>query len=116
MAELKRNYDESASNYNSLLQKQLAAGMATEMERSQKSESFTIIDPARTPQMPEKPKRLIIGLAGSVVGLLIGLATGFGLEFRQGKLLGEWELPEGTIVLGRIPAIAGTSPALEVKA
>ena len=33
MTALKRNYEESANNYNSLLQKKLAAGVATDMER-----------------------------------------------------------------------------------
>ncbi|HLH03524.1 MAG TPA: Wzz/FepE/Etk N-terminal domain-containing protein [Bryobacteraceae bacterium] len=105
MADLKRNYDESAANYNSLLQKQLAAGMATDMERSQKSERFTIIDPARPPQAPEKPKRLVIALIGSIAGLFLGAAAGLGLEYRKGVLLGEWELPAGTLVLGRVPPI-----------
>lgn len=105
MASLKRNYDESATNYNSLLQKQLAAGMATAMERSQKSERFTVIDPARTPELPEKPKRLVIGALGSAAGLVIGLVAGFLLEFRAGTLLGEWELPPGAVVLGRVPLV-----------
>jgi polysaccharide chain length determinant protein (PEP-CTERM system associated) len=105
MAGLKRNYEESANNYNSLLQKKMAAGIATDMERSQKSERFTVIDPARTPQKPEKSKRLIVGIGGSIVGLILGLLLGFMLEFRRHAFLGEWELPAGTVVLGRIPPI-----------
>jgi uncharacterized protein involved in exopolysaccharide biosynthesis len=105
MSGLKRNYDESANNYNSLLQKKMAAGMATDMERSQKSQRFTVIDPARTPQKPEKSKRLLFGIGGSVGGLILGLLLGFGLEFRKQAFLGEWELPAGTVVLGRVPLI-----------
>ena len=42
---------------------------------------------------------------GSAVGLLIGLLVSFGLEFRKQTFLGEWELPPGTVVLGRVPLI-----------
>lgn len=111
MAGLKRNYEESASNYNSLLQKKMAAGIATDMERSQKSERFTVIDPARTPQKPEKSKRLLFGIGGSIAGLVLGLLFGFALEFRKHTFLGEWELPVGTVVLGRVPVIRPTGPA-----
>jgi polysaccharide chain length determinant protein (PEP-CTERM system associated) len=103
MAGLKRNYEESANNYNSLLQKRMAAGIATDMERMQKSERFTVIDSAHTPQKPEKSKRLIFGIGGSVAGLAAGLLFGFALEFRKRVFLGEWELPAGTVVLGRVP-------------
>lgn len=105
MASLKRGYDESANNYNSLLQKELAADMATDMERSHKSEHFTVIDPARVPQKPIKPKRAVLAAGGSFGGLVLGLLIGFGLEFRKQTFLGEWELPAGTVVLGRVPLI-----------
>jgi succinoglycan biosynthesis transport protein ExoP len=105
MAELKRNYDQSLANYNSLLQKQLAAGMATDMERSPSSERFRVVDPAHPPQVPEKPKRAIIGALGSVGGLVISVMIALGLEFRRGVLLGEWELPPDVVVLGRVPTI-----------
>lgn len=112
MAALKRNYEESANNYNSLLQKQLAAGMATDMERSHKSERFTIIDAARVPEKPVKPNRPVLIAAGCVAGLAIGLAIAFLLEFRKNKFLGEWELPAGAVVLGRVPLIPiATVPA-----
>jgi uncharacterized protein involved in exopolysaccharide biosynthesis len=105
MAAIKRNYEESANNYNSLLQKELAAGMATDMERSQQSERFTIIDAARIPEKPVKPKRPLLASIGSLAGLVIGLVVGFALEFRKQIFLGEWELPAGTVVLGRVPPI-----------
>ncbi len=105
MAALKRDYDESANNYNSLLQKELAADMATDMERSKNSERFTVIDPARVPQKPVKPKRAVLAAVGSMAGLALGLVLGFGLEFRKQAFLGEWELPPGTVVLGRVPQI-----------
>ena len=111
MASLKRNYEESANNYNSLLQKQLAAGMATDMERSQNSQRFTISDPARVPEKPIKPKRPLLGAIGCIASLVVSLLMGFALEFRKQTFLGEWELPPGTVVLGRVPRIEMTAPA-----
>jgi hypothetical protein len=43
-----------------------------------------------------------MGVAG---GLAIGMLMGFGIELRRGVMLGEWELPEGSTVLGRIPPV-----------
>jgi polysaccharide biosynthesis transport protein len=105
MADLKRNYEESANNYNSLLQKQLAAGVATDMEHSQKSERFTVVEPARPPEKPEKPKRPLLAGVGIVLSLVIALLATFALEGRNRTVLGEWELPPGTVVLGRVPVI-----------
>jgi uncharacterized protein involved in exopolysaccharide biosynthesis len=109
MAGLKRNYEESANNYNSLLQKKLAAGVATDMEHLQKSERFTVIDPARIPQKPVKPNRPVLAAVGSLAGLVIGLLLGFALEYRKHTFLGEWELPMGAVVLGRVPLIEMTA-------
>jgi succinoglycan biosynthesis transport protein ExoP len=108
MTGLKRNYEESANNYNSLLQKKLAAGVATDMEHSQKSERFTVIDPARSPQKAIKPNRPMLAIVGSLASLVVGLLSGFLLEYRKQIFLGEWELPAGTVVLGRVPLIQMT--------
>jgi succinoglycan biosynthesis transport protein ExoP len=113
MAALKRNYEESANNYNSLFQKQLAAGVATDMERSQKSERFTVIEPARPPAKPEKPKRPLLAGAGIGASLVIAIFASLALEGRSRTVLGEWELPPGTVILGRVPVI--DMAALDVR-
>lgn len=103
MAGLKRNYDQSATAYNSLLQKKLAAGIATDMERSHKSERFTVIDPARIPHVPVKPKRLLFDIIGSVVALLLAMGVALTLHSLKQVFLGEWELPSDIRILGRVP-------------
>lgn len=105
MAALTRDYQISQANYKSLLDKKLAAGVATDMERSKKSERFNIVDAAQVPEKPFKPQRGILTSVGSIAGLALGLLLGFGLEYRKHKLLGEWELPFGTVILGRVPVI-----------
>jgi polysaccharide biosynthesis transport protein len=105
MAALTRDYENSKANYKSLLDKKMSAGMATDMERRQKSERFTIIDPARAPAKPFKPNRPLLAGMGAVLSLALGLLAGFGLEFKKQALLGEWELPGDVTVLGRVPRI-----------
>jgi polysaccharide biosynthesis transport protein len=111
MSNIKRNYDESAANYNSLLQKQMAAGMATDMESSQKSERFHVVDPARVPQTPDKPKRALLAAVGSFVGLALALLATLVVELRNRTILGEWELPKDSVILGRVPQIKSVSTA-----
>lgn len=106
MAALTRDYQISQGNYKSLLDKKLAAGLATDMEHSEKSERFKIIDAARYPEKPIKPNRILLASICSLVGLVLGLGVGLGLEFRLGKLMGDWELPKDVVVLGRVPIIA----------
>ena len=110
MAKITRDYEISKSNYKSLLDKKLSAEMSTDMERRQKSERFTVIDPARVPEKPFKPNRPLFWSLGVVAGLLIGAAVGAAQELRHNVILGEWELPAGVTVLGRLPYIDVTAP------
>jgi protein tyrosine kinase modulator len=112
MAQLLRDYENSKSNYRMLLDKKLAAEMATEMELRQKSERFTILDPARTPTRPLSPNRPLLYAGGCVFGLALSLGLTLLLESRKAVFLGEWELPEGVVVLGRLPVVE-ISPTLE---
>jgi polysaccharide biosynthesis transport protein len=104
MAELTRDYEESKSNYKSLLDKKLAAAMATDMERRQQGERFTLLDPPRVPERPISPKTHQIEL-GCVISLALGFALAVGAESRKNAVLGEWELPDDIPVLGRVPMI-----------
>ena len=48
-----------------------------------------------------------------VFGLVLGLAASIGRELQSGVLLGEWELPAGTAILGRVPRIEPTIRDME---
>ena len=100
-----RDYEISKANYQSLLDKRLAAQMATDMERRQKAESFIIIDAARVPERPFKPDRPLLWGISAVLALFLGLAGALVREVRTNALLGEWELPKSVPVLGRVPSI-----------
>jgi hypothetical protein len=104
-AKVTRDYDNSRANYHKLLNQKKEADLAFNMETLQKAERFVILDKPRVPSKPIKPKReALIGM-GCVGGLALGVLLGFALELRRGVLLGEWELPEGYTVLGRVPPI-----------
>ena len=105
MTAVTRDYEVSKLNYKSLQDKIFAANMATDMERRQKSERFTILDPARIPEKAISPNRPLLASAGSVLALLLSAGFWLLLEMRKNKFLGEWELPEGVVVLGRVQNI-----------
>jgi uncharacterized protein involved in exopolysaccharide biosynthesis len=115
MAQITRDYEMSKENYKSLLDKKMAAEMALDMERRQQSERFTVLDRARLPEKPVKPNRPQLYAIGSGLALALALTMGFSAELRQNVILGEWELPEGVPILGRLPHIEVTIGSLSTK-
>jgi hypothetical protein len=109
LLEINRDYEISKANYQSLLDKKLAAQMATQMELAAQSERFVTIDAARTPDKPVKPDRPLLYGLGAFGALLLALVVSVGREFRKNTLLGEWEFPKGVAILGRVPMIASGS-------
>ena len=63
------------AKYNDLLQKHQEARVAQEMEKDQKGERFTLLEPARLPAKPYKPNRRAIALLGALAA--IGASVGF---------------------------------------
>lgn len=96
------DYGTAKMNYQSFLDKKMSAHIATDMERSQLSERFAVADPAHKPENPIKPKRLVMYLGSSLFALVLGFTLGPLLEFRQDVFLGEWEMPPGVPILGRV--------------
>jgi hypothetical protein len=106
MAQIMRDHTSLLADYESLQGKNSAAKISTDMELRQKSERFAINDPAHVPGIPTSPNRPVFDLAGSIVGLLIGCAIALTREFRNGRLLGAWELPPSALILAHVPQIA----------
>jgi polysaccharide chain length determinant protein (PEP-CTERM system associated) len=95
------------AKYNDLKSKLMEARVATGLEKEQKGERFTLIDPARLPQKPFKPNRLAIVLIGLVLG--IGAGVGFSAlkEFSDDSVhnLDRLEFETQLPVLTAIPVI-----------
>jgi succinoglycan biosynthesis transport protein ExoP len=102
---LSRDYEIAKSNYKSLLDKRIAADMATDLERRQQGERFTMIDPAQPPAKPFSPDRFGWAGLGCALSLLVAVVAGVAREMKRNVLLGEWELPPEVAILGRITAI-----------
>ncbi len=110
LAELTRNYETSRQNYQSLLDKRLSAGMSEDLERRQQAERFTVLDSARTPDKPAKPKRLPLMAGAIALGLLLPGALTVVIGLRSGTLKSETELmamlPARIKMMATIPPIS----------
>jgi len=77
------------------------------LEKEQKGERFTIIDPARLPERPFKPNRAAIILIGLVLGIGAGIGAGSFKEFTDTSVRDAGMLAQVTSypVLASIPVI-----------
>lgn len=109
LTELTRNYEASRQNYQSLLDKTFSAGMSEELEREQQAERFTILDPARTPEKPVRPKRVPIMVGVLLACLVLPAGSVFARHLIMGSIESEGEvrdmIPAGIPILGTLPPI-----------
>ncbi len=68
--ELARDLESSRARFRELRDKQMQAQVAEQLERSQKAERFTIIEPPILPERPNRPNRQLIVLMGLALALL----------------------------------------------
>ena len=109
LADLTRNYDQSRSNYDSLLKKKNDSELATSLERRQQGEHFRILDPPSLPVKPHSPDRLKLCAIGLVVGLVLGCGVSAGTEMIDDRLYSEKDLKKlvPLDIIAEIPAIVG---------
>ncbi|MGO9540253.1 MAG: XrtA system polysaccharide chain length determinant [Terriglobales bacterium] len=106
-ADITRDYDQSKTDYESLLAKKNQSEMSTDLEKTQQGEHFRMLDPPNLPVKPYKPNRLLLCGAGLAVGLVLGGAFAFGQEKLSGKVYSEREIKKLVPydVIAEIPAI-----------
>lgn len=107
ITELVRDYEISKAHYSQLLNNQLSAETATQLEIRQKGEKFSILDPAQPAERPSSPNRWLINAAGSVAGLGLGLLLALITEFVGMSITTAEQITESTgiPVLEVIPII-----------
>jgi protein tyrosine kinase modulator len=92
LADISRGYDESKTNYNSLLQKQNQSQLATSLEQRQQGEQLSIIDPPTLPDKPSAPNHLLVSLAGLALGIVLGLGLCAFIELTDVRVRQEEDL------------------------
>ena len=105
------------SKYEDLMRKLMEARVAQGLEKEQKGERFTLIDPARLPEKPFKPNRLAIILIGFVLGIGAGIGTAALMEFsdQSAKTPEALALSTSFPVLGSIPEIVTEKDLNRIK-
>jgi protein tyrosine kinase modulator len=111
MTQLVRDYEISKAHYAQLLDKQLSAETATQLEIRQKGEKFSILDPAQPAERPSKPNRKLFDLVGSFAGLVIGIALTLVTEIRGSSITAPDQVESA---LGDIPVLE-TIPLIETR-
>jgi len=104
LTDLMRDYETLQKSYTSLLAKKEESKISANLERQQVSEQFKILDPARLPQNPFSPDRVQMTLVGAALGMMLGVAFGAFLEYRDTSLRSEDEILR-TLVLPVLAAI-----------
>jgi polysaccharide chain length determinant protein (PEP-CTERM system associated) len=104
---LQRDYNNLKQSYDSLVNRKLEAEIAVNMEKKQKGEQFSIIDPARLPEKPVSPdlRRLFLIMLAAGLGLgagLVALLDFFDSSLKKPESL---ETDLGIPVLATVPKI-----------
>lgn len=81
--QLTRDYQTAQAFYDDLLSKMNQSKMATDLEKQQQGEQFSVLDAANLPDAPFSPKRSLFFVSGAAFGLVLGLAIAALLEYRD---------------------------------
>ncbi|HEX2918465.1 MAG TPA: GNVR domain-containing protein, partial [Edaphobacter sp.] len=78
-----RDYQTAQAFYDDLLKKMNESKMATDLERRQQGEQFSVMDQPNLPDSPTFPKRGVFIGAGFVAGLILGTILVAWREYRD---------------------------------
>jgi polysaccharide chain length determinant protein (PEP-CTERM system associated) len=101
-ADITRDYNQSRTNYDALLAKKNQSEMATNLERTQQGQRFSMLDPPNLPTKPYSPNRLRLAGMGLGLGLALGAVCAGLAEFSDKRVHNERALRN----LVQVPIIA----------
>jgi succinoglycan biosynthesis transport protein ExoP len=114
LTSISRGYEESKTNYNSLLQKQMQSQLATSLEHRQQGEQFRVIDPPSLPKKPRAPNHLWFSWGGLLAGISVGLGLTILLELTNVCVRQEKDL-EGIVPVSILVGIPHLSTPSEER-
>ncbi len=99
--------ENTQTKYDDLSRKHMESMVSQGLEKEQKGERFTIIDPARLPEKPYKPNKFAIMFLGLVLGIGVGVGTAAAREYTDTSVRNANTLEQVTSypVLASIPVI-----------
>jgi succinoglycan biosynthesis transport protein ExoP len=106
LADLSRDYDQTRSNYESLLGKKNQSELATNLEKRQQGEQLRVLDPPSLPLKPYSPDRFRYSFFALVAGCILALLVCAALESIDDRVHSERDLKEfSTALLAEIPKL-----------
>jgi len=104
---LLREYNLAKQRYDDLSMKKANSQLATDLEVRNQGESLELIDVASLPKTPTEPKRWLIILLGTLLGLVVGLFLAGGREIRDTSLknLKDVRAYTNLAILGSVPLL-----------
>ncbi len=105
---LERDYQNAQFKYQETMQKLMSARESKELEQERVGEKLTLIEPPMLPEVPFKPKRMLLMLVGFVMSTGFGVGCGALIEAMDDSVRGLRSLRALTTapLLGTIPYIA----------
>lgn len=100
--ELTRGYQTALDDFSDLQKNRNKAEMATELERRQEGEVFSVLDPANLPDKPSFPNRPLFAAGGLAGGLALGIGIAFLMEVQDTSIRNERDVEFAL----RLPVIA----------
>jgi polysaccharide chain length determinant protein (PEP-CTERM system associated) len=92
--ELTRDYKTASGFYDDLLKKSQLSTIATNLEREQQGEQFSVMDPPNLPLTPSSPDRTKYISGGVGGGLLLGIGIALLLEMKDKALRTEGDIQD----------------------
>lgn len=85
-SDLMRDLENHKTKYTELKAKYLEAKLSQNLEAEQKAEKFTLLEPPRVPEKPEKPNRIKIIFLGFLFSIAGGLGAGLLAEMMDNSI------------------------------
>ncbi len=108
---LSRDYENALAKYQEIKAKQMEAELAETLEKENKGERFSLVEPPQLPEEPETPNRLAIMFLGVVFSMIGGVGVTATAEALDGAIHGARSVTQavGVPPLAVIPSISNVA-------